>query len=48
VPSGDIPGPGGAAGSACELNPTLRKLNGATSVGLAAPRACTVTLAFYA
>jgi hypothetical protein len=43
VPAGDV-----TDGSAAEMNPLLRSVEGVAQLGLAAPRACTVTLAFYA
>jgi hypothetical protein len=43
VPAGDV-----TDGSASELNPTLRSIDGAASIGLISPTACYVTLSFYA
>lgn len=34
-------------GSAPELNPSVRALRGVASIGLAAPRACMVSLGFF-
>lgn len=42
VPDDDI-----EDGSASELNPTPRYINGVSSIGLIAPRACIVQMAFY-
>lgn len=42
IPTGAI-----TDGSAPEANPTLRELQGATTIGLVAPNVCTITLAFY-
>lgn len=43
VPAADV-----TDGTASELNPTMRALGTATSIGLIAPTACVITMSFFA
>jgi hypothetical protein len=43
VPATDV-----TSGAGSELNPTLRKIDGLSTIGLIAPATCVVTLCFFA
>jgi hypothetical protein len=42
-----VPAANNTAGTSPELNPLIRELKGATSIGLVTTAACNITMAFY-